>query len=192
MKRITVIDNYDSFVYNLVRYVRECGVEVTVMRNDQIDQKIIEESDGILLSPGPGIPINAGSLMKVIEEFSATKKILGVCLGHQALAESFGGSISQKARAIHGKASSMKIAETQGLFEGLSECIDIGRYHSWSVDQMPNEFKITGTLADGTVMAMQHQSKPIFGVQFHPESILTTSGRQIIQNWINYENDIIR
>lgn len=184
MKRITVIDNYDSFVFNLVRYIEELGCEVEVQRNDRIDFASIEKSDGILLSPGPGIPSEAGRLFEVIEKFYQTKKILGVCLGHQALAEHFGGSISNNGLAIHGKASNILKTRNSTLFKSLPEEFSVGRYHSWNVDKVPADFKLTATTKDNIVMAMEHKRLPIFGVQFHPESILTPQGRTIIQNFI--------
>lgn len=185
MKRITVIDNYDSFVYNLVRYIEELNCEVVVQRNDQLNFAEIDTTDAIVLSPGPGIPSEAGQLMEVISRYSESKKILGVCLGHQALAEHFKGRISPSLKAIHGKESAIKVDQTSLLFEGLPNEISVGRYHSWSVDTLPGQFRLTGQTDTGENMAMEHSNLPIYGVQFHPESILTPDGRRIISNWIN-------
>lgn len=185
MQKITVIDNYDSFVFNLVRYLEESDCEVNVQRNDEIDFSIIEESDGILLSPGPGIPSEAGQLIEVIERFSESKKMLGVCLGHQAIAQHFGGEISQSLKAIHGKQSSINVDSSSTLFHSLEPNIDVGRYHSWHVETLPHCLRSTAQLATGQIMAIEHSTFPIYGVQFHPESILTPTGRTIISNWVN-------
>lgn len=185
MKRITVIDNYDSFVYNLVRYLKEAGCEVDVKRNNQLNFVNICDSDGILLSPGPGIPSEAGQLLDVIEAFGRTKKILGVCLGHQAIAESFGGTIVQSEIAIHGKSSELIHDNLSPIFTKVPTQFEAGRYHSWHVDNTPHNFKITARTSEGKNMAMEHNELPIYGVQFHPESILTPHGRQIITNWLN-------
>ncbi|MDG1331438.1 MAG: aminodeoxychorismate/anthranilate synthase component II [Crocinitomicaceae bacterium] len=185
MQKITVIDNYDSFVFNLVRYFEELNCEVSVQRNDRIDYSELENSDGILLSPGPGIPTEAGQLMEVIDRFAESKKMLGVCLGHQAIAQHFGGEISQSMKAIHGKQSSIEIDPTSTLFHSLEPNIDVGRYHSWHVEQLPDSMRSTAQLSTGQIMAIEHSNFPIYGVQFHPESILTPQGRTIISNWLN-------
>lgn len=185
MLKITVIDNYDSFVFNLVRYLKENNCEVHVQRNDQIDFSILEESDGILLSPGPGIPCEAGQLMEVISRFSESKKMLGVCLGHQAIAEHFGGEITQSLKAIHGKQSPILIDSSSVLFTSLDGVINVGRYHSWHVHELPSIMRSTARLSSGEIMAIEHKELPIYGVQFHPESILTPDGRSIISNWLN-------
>lgn len=185
MRKITVIDNYDSFVFNLVRYLEELDCEVSVQRNDQIDHSKIAESDGLLLSPGPGIPTEAGQLMEIIDRYSASKKILGVCLGHQAIAEHFGGKISQSLKAVHGKQSTINVNSSSDLFYSLESNIDVGRYHSWHVENLPNCLQSTAQLATGQIMAIEHSDLPIYGVQFHPESILTPKGRTIISNWLN-------
>ena len=183
--KIGIIDNFDSFVYNLVRYVREEQVEIVVQRNNQIDFKELDTCDAILLSPGPGIPSEAGQLIEVIFRYNTSKPILGVCLGHQALGEYFGGTLKQCGQPWHGKTSKMKILENGTLFSNLPDEIEIGRYHSWEVDlSKATELIVTG-ISDETVMAFQHETLPVYGVQFHPESILTPSGRAIIRNWIN-------
>ncbi|MES2558028.1 MAG: aminodeoxychorismate/anthranilate synthase component II [Bacteroidota bacterium] len=185
--KIAVIDNFDSFVYNLVRYVRECeDVDVFVQRNNAIDYDLLDQCDAILLSPGPGIPDEAGELKPIIRRYSGTKGMLGVCLGHQAIAEVFGAKLEPCPVPIHGKASAVFIDKEEPLFAGLPETIDVGRYHSWQVGQEENaELKITARTADQTIMAFRHVSHPTIGIQFHPESILTPTGRTMITNWIN-------
>lgn len=184
--KIVVIDNYDSFVYNIVRYLNESFEgKVTVMRNDEIDANALEESDGILLSPGPGIPTNAGQLMSVIETFHKTKPILGVCLGHQAIAEFFGGNLVQDKSPSHGKSSPMHHNGESSLFQGIPETSQVGRYHSWCVaHNLPPALKETARSIDDKIMALEHCSLNIKGVQFHPESIMTPYGRKMISNWI--------
>jgi anthranilate synthase component 2 len=182
--KIGIIDNFDSFVYNLVRYVREEGAEVVVQRNTKIDFRELDSCDALLLSPGPGIPIEAGSLIEVIFRYNTTKPILGVCLGHQALGEYFGGKLKQCPEPIHGKASKMTILKQNVLFTDLPTEIEIGRYHSWEVDvSNASELEITGITGEIT-MAFQHKKLPVCGVQFHPESILTPEGRTMIKNWL--------
>lgn len=186
--KVAVIDNFDSFVYNLVRYVRELpGVEVIVQRNNAVDFSILDSCDAILLSPGPGIPDEAGALKDVIRTYSGRKKMLGVCLGHQAIAEVFGGKLTPCPEPVHGKASSIAVSLAEQLFLGLPEQIEVGRYHSWQVDgnALPETLQVTAKTADGTIMALRHESHPTSGVQFHPESILTPHGRAMIANWIN-------
>lgn len=185
MQKITVIDNYDSFVFNLVRYLEESNCQVNVQRNDAINFATIEESDAVLISPGPGIPSESGQLMEAISRFSEQKKILGVCLGHQALAEYFGGAISQSSKAIHGKQSLITLDQSSSLFANLESTINVGRYHSWHVNELPHSMHSTAQLETGEIMAMEHAHLPIYGVQFHPESILTPDGRTIISNWLN-------
>lgn len=183
--KIAVIDNYDSFVFNLIRYLEESGAEVQVMRNDQIDGQILDEANAILLSPGPGIPTEAGRLMQVIEKYYSKKSILGVCLGHQALAEFFGNELELCEAPLHGEASKMDILENEALFKNLEKSTEVGRYHSWKTTRnLKAPLQITALSEQDEVMAFQHESLPIFGVQFHPESILTPDGRAMIQNWI--------
>jgi anthranilate synthase component II len=185
--KLAVIDNYDSFVYNLVRYLRESGgvTEVQVMRNTSVDFDAIHAADGILLSPGPGIPQEAGALMQVLETFSHQKPILGVCLGHQAIGEFFGARLEKAPKIYHGKSTEIDVQIDSGLFKQLSPKIQVGRYHSWQVADLPEALQPTAVDDGGNVMALEHKQLPIFGVQFHPESVLTPDGRQIIQNWIN-------
>lgn len=184
--KIAIIDNFDSFVYNLVRYVREVeGVKVTVQRNNAVDYKILDDCDAILLSPGPGIPDEAGDLKEVIRRYSGKKKLLGVCLGHQAIAEVFGAQLEPCPEPIHGKSSPISVNIEDPLFKGLPERLEAGRYHSWQVAaKSTGELKITARTDDGIIMALRHPSHPTSGVQFHPESMLTPEGRAMINNWI--------
>lgn len=184
--KIGIIDNFDSFVYNLVRYVREVDdVNVVVQRNNDIDYDELDSCDALLLSPGPGIPSEAGDLLEVIMRYSGKKKMLGVCLGHQAIAEVFGGTLERCAHPVHGKASDMTLIGQDPLFAGLPETMPVGRYHSWKISAEKNPLiQITAQTEDGTVMALRHTTHATSGVQFHPESILTPNGRQMIENWI--------
>ncbi|GAB5418235.1 MAG: aminodeoxychorismate/anthranilate synthase component II [Crocinitomicaceae bacterium] len=183
--KIAVINNFDSFVYNLVRYLKEEGCQVLVQRNDQVDMEALQSCDGILLSPGPGIPSEAGALNDVIKHFVRKKPMLGVCLGHQALAEYFGGTLALAPVPMHGKSSTIRNTGKSKLFKNLPEAIEIGRYHSWIVkNPAPDELTITATYED-EIMAFEHTQLPIFGVQFHPESILTPHGRKMIENFMN-------
>jgi len=184
---IGIIDNFDSFVFNLVRYVRECeDVTTIVQRNNAIDYSVLDTCDAILLSPGPGIPDEAGELKNIIRRYSGKKNILGICLGHQAIAEVYGGKLEACLAPIHGKASRTKLLGNESIFHGLEETIEVGRYHSWQVctDHI-GELEITATATDGSIMALRHPVHATKGVQFHPESILTPTGRTMITNWIN-------
>ena len=188
---IAVIDNFDSFVYNLVRYVREIpNVEVYVQRNNAIDFEILEKSDAILLSPGPGIPSEAGQLMDVIERFSIIKPILGVCLGHQALALHFGGQLHQCSNPVHGKEATMEHTMKSPFFQNIPTSFQAGRYHSWSVATPLPDCLIETAQSSNELMAFEHETLPIYGVQFHPESILTPEGRTMIENWVALSNPI--
>lgn len=187
-KKIVVIDNYDSFVYNLVHYLEELDCQVTVLRNDQFHIDDLEYYDKILLSPGPGIPDEAGLLKKVIQTYAHSKPILGVCLGQQAIGEVFGASLINLEEVFHGVATTIDIVqEDTVLFKGLSTQIEVGRYHSWVVaqDNFPNNLEITATDQNGQIMALRHREYDVRGVQFHPESVLTPQGKEIIKNWIN-------
>lgn len=187
MKKIGIIDNFDSFVYNLVRYIKEqSNTEVIIQRNNAIDYAKLDECDALLLSPGPGIPSEAGELTRIIQRYSGKKKILGVCLGHQAIAEVFGGELIPCVEMVHGKSSILHVQKNDFLFFGLANSFPVGRYHSWQVSIPENtQLEITAETADGTIMALRHKTHPTKGIQFHPESILTPLGRQIITNWIN-------
>jgi anthranilate synthase component 2 len=188
--RILVIDNYDSFTYNLVHLLHECGQEATVWRNDKFSIDAVEDFDHILLSPGPGIPEEAGLLMQVIKMYGSRKKILGICLGLQAIAEVYGGKLWNLQRPVHGTATPAIVTDTtESLFQGLPSTLQVGRYHSWAVnpDELPSCLKITATDDKGTIMALAHTEHRVKGVQFHPESVMTEHGKQIILNWLTNE-----
>jgi anthranilate synthase component II len=186
MKKILVIDNYDSFTYNLVHYLEDLDCEVTVYRNDEFDIDEISGFDKILLSPGPGIPDEAGLLKAVIEKYAPTKSILGVCLGQQAIGEVFGGTLSNLDKVYHGVATMVKTSvEDELLFEGLGNEFEVGRYHSWVVNSdLPDTLEATSYDENGQVMSLRHKTYDVRGVQFHPESVLTPNGKKILENWI--------
>lgn len=185
---ILVIDNYDSFTYNLVHAIKKIsGLPVDVFRNDEIALEEIEKYDRIVLSPGPGLPEEAGLLLDIIKKFAPTKKILGVCLGHQAIGEAFGGTLHNMKKVLHGIATPVELTETKSLlFDGLPETFDVGRYHSWIVQQqgLPDCLEVTSYDSDGFIMSMKHKDFDVEGVQFHPESVLTPLGEKIIENWL--------
>ena len=185
--KIVVIDNYDSFVYNLVHYLEELDCEVTVKRNDQFRMEEIEQYDKILLSPGPGIPDEAGLLKEIITTYAGKKAILGVCLGQQAIGEVFGGTLLNLSEVFHGVATKASVlVDDEPIFKGLGNEIEIGRYHSWVVakEGFPACLEITAIDENGQIMALRHRELDICGVQFHPESVLTPKGKQIIKNWV--------
>lgn len=187
--KILVFDNYDSFTYNLVHLVEKItSLQVDVFRNDQLLLHEVEAYDKIILSPGPGIPREAGLLLPLIERYAPTKSILGVCLGHQAIGEAFGGKLVNLSTVYHGIATPIKIdnENSNGLFEGLPGEIEVGRYHSWIVSEegFPSELEITAKDQNGYIMAMRHKEYDVCGVQFHPESVLTPTGEKILENWI--------
>lgn len=186
--KIVIIDNYDSFTYNLSHLVKELGAEVTVLRNDCFQLKDLEAYDKILLSPGPGIPQEAGLLLEVIRTYVGKKPILGVCLGEQAIGEVFGGKLTNLSEVYHGIQSPIRITASDYLFEGLPEEIPVGRYHSWVVDRenFPDTLEITAVSQEGYIMAIRHKNFDIRGIQFHPESVLTPDGKRIISNWLNH------
>ena len=184
--KIVIIDNYDSFTYNLSHLVKELGVEVTVYRNDQFTLNQLDVFDKIILSPGPGIPSEAGLLLDVIKTYAGRKPILGVCLGHQAIGEAFGAKLENLSQVYHGVASTIRQMGTDYIFDGLSRNIEVGRYHSWvvSTDNFPDSLEITAQSAEGQIMALRHRHYDIHGIQFHPESVLTPQGRQILENFL--------
>jgi anthranilate synthase component 2 len=186
-EKIVVIDNYDSFVYNLVHYLEDLECEVTVYRNDQFDIDEIANFDKILLSPGPGVPEEAGLLKEVIRKYGATKSILGVCLGQQAIGEVYGGTLSNLDKVYHGIATTIKTVVTDELlFEGLGDEFEVGRYHSWVVDPtLPDVLEATSFDENGQVMSLRHKTFDVRGVQFHPESVLTPNGKKMLENWVN-------
>ncbi len=187
--KILILDNYDSFTYNLVHYVeQECGATVDVYRNDKIELAAVEAYDKILLSPGPGLPSESGILMDLIKTYAPTKDIFGVCLGLQAIAEAFGGSLYNLDRVMHGVATKTVLtAETDPLFNGLPPDFLAGRYHSWAVspENLPADLVVTAYDTDGTIMAARHKTFKLRGVQFHPESVLTEHGHLMIRNWLS-------
>lgn len=187
--KILVLDNYDSFTYNLVHLIRElkCG-EITVLRNDKIALDEVDQFDQIVLSPGPGIPEEAGIMPALIARYAATKRILGVCLGHQAIGEAFGATLTNLTEVVHGKGVESRITDrADPLFIGLPETIVTGRYHSWVVsrDKFPDSLLITAEDAHGQIMALRHKSFDVYGVQFHPESVLTPDGKTILSNFFD-------
>ena len=186
MKKILVIDNYDSFTYNLVHYLEDLGAEVTVCRNDQLLLDDIKPYDKILLSPGPGIPDEAGLLKDIIKTYASSKSILGVCLGQQAIGEVFGGSLINLESVYHGVATQITVAVTdETLFDGLDKTFEVGRYHSWVVNtNLPDVLEATSFDDNGQIMSLRHKVYDVKGVQFHPESVLTPNGKQILKNWI--------
>lgn len=185
---VLVIDNYDSFTYNLVHLINELGYEAEVWRNDKFELADVAKYNKILLSPGPGIPEEAGLLMDVIKTYASTKSIMGVCLGQQAIAEAFGGSLLNLGRPMHGIATPIEILDkNELLFKDCPENIEVGRYHSWVVNpaDIPDDLMVTAVDKDGQIMAVRHQKFDVCGVQFHPESVLTPSGKQIMKNWLD-------
>ncbi len=187
MIKILVIDNYDSFTYNLVHYLEDLNCNVTVLRNDKLTLENVEPFDKIVLSPGPGIPDEAGLLKPIIKKYAATKSILGVCLGQQAIGEVFGGSLINLDEVYHGVATNVTICvEDESLFIGLDKNIEVGRYHSWVVNpNLPDCLEATSFDKNGQIMSLRHREYDVKGVQYHPESVLTPNGKQILENWIN-------
>lgn len=183
---ILVIDNYDSFTYNLVHYLEDLDCEVTVYRNDEFYLDEIAHFDKILLSPGPGIPDEAGLLKAVIQKYGPTKSIFGVCLGQQAIGEVYGGTLSNLDKVYHGVATTVKtIVNDELLFDGLEPIFEVGRYHSWVVDtNVPDVLEITSIDENGQVMSLRHKTYDVRGVQFHPESVLTPDGKKMLENWV--------
>ena len=185
---VLVIDNYDSFTYNLVHLINELGYEAEVWRNDKFELADVAKYDKILLSPGPGIPEEAGLLLDVIKTYAPTKSIMGVCLGQQAIAEAFGGSLLNLGRPMHGIATPINVLDKEELtFKGCVEPIEVGRYHSWVVNtaDLPESLIVTSTDKDGQIMSLRHQTLDVRGVQFHPESVLTPTGKQMMKNWLD-------
>lgn len=184
-----LIDNYDSFTYNVVQYLEELGVEPKIFENDKvtIDELKSLDFDSIIISPGAGNPDTAGISMAVLEEFYKTKKILGICLGHQCIAKFFGANIAKSKNPTHGKTSKIFVCENSKLFKNLPKNFDVTRYHSLEVEKssMPSSLKITAETQDGTIMALEHDALPIYGVQFHPEAILTQYGHELLRNFID-------
>ena len=189
MEKVLILDNYDSFTYNLVHYVEaNPNYEVDVFRNDEISLNDVGNYDTIILSPGPGLPEGAGILKEVISKYASTKKILGVCLGMQAIGEVYGGTLINLENVFHGVATPITVTDTSDLlFKGLPDSFDIGRYHSWVVsnENFPKELTITSVEENGQIMSLKHKEYNLYGVQFHPESILTEFGKEMITNFLN-------
>lgn len=184
--KVLVIDNYDSFTYNLVHYLEDLNCDVTVVRNDKLVLEDVEPFHKIVLSPGPGIPDEAGLLKPIIEKYAPTKSILGVCLGQQAIGEVFGGTLENLDDVYHGVATPVTISvDNEILFKGLGKEIEVGRYHSWVVNaNLPDSLEATSFDANGQVMSLRHKVYDVRGVQYHPESVLTPKGKDILKNWI--------
>ena len=202
--KTVIIDNYDSFTYNLAHLVKELGAEVDVLRNDKFELEELEKYDKIILSPGPGIPEEAGLLLEVIRTYAGRKPILGVCLGEQAIGQAFGGKLTNLSEVFHGIQTNIVISDeglvisdellitnhssliTDYIFSGLPTEIPVGRYHSWVVDTdgFPEELVITAISPEGQIMALRHRKYDVHGIQFHPESVLTPDGKQIVGNWL--------
>lgn len=183
--KVLMIDNYDSFTYNLVHYLEDLDCEVTVRRNDQLSLEEVEGFPNIVLSPGPGLPDEAGLLKEIIRRFAPSKRILGVCLGQQAIGEVFGGRLINLDQVHHGVASTIKLIGDDPLFRGMDRELEVGRYHSWVVDpELPEVLEATSVDQSGQIMSLRHKTFDVCGVQFHPESVLTPKGKQILKNWL--------
>ncbi len=185
MKAI-IIDNYDSFTYNLYHLIKELGVKVEVLRNDKFTLNELEKYDKIVLSPGPGVPSDAGLLLEIIKTYAGKKPILGVCLGHQAIGEAFGASLTNLEEVFHGVQTTIAQQGNDYLFNGLEKEFPVGRYHSWVVDSkgLPDCLEVTALSKEGQIMALKHKQYDVRGIQFHPESVLTPDGKTIIANWL--------
>lgn len=186
--KTVIIDNYDSFTYNLAHLVKELGAEVSVVRNDQFRLSELKPFDKIILSPGPGIPAEAGLLMDVIDAYASVKPILGVCLGHQAIGEYFGGKLTNLSQVFHGIASTISITAPDYIYKELPAQVQVGRYHSWVVDneRLPDCLEVTSVSEEGQIMSLRHKQYDVRGIQYHPESVLTPEGRKIIANWLKH------
>lgn len=186
MKKILILDNYDSFTYNIVHLVNELGVETDVFRNDRITVEEVGQYDRIILSPGPGLPCEAGILSEVIQRYAPEKSILGICLGEQAIGECFGATLENLSEVYHGVHTPVQVIAEEKMFEGLGDHFEVGRYHSWVVSRkgLPDCLTVTAEDAHGQIMALAHKTYDVRGVQFHPESILTPQGKKMIANWL--------
>lgn len=185
-RKILMIDNYDSFTYNLVHYLEDLDCEVTVKRNDQLTLDEVEPFQYIVLSPGPGIPDEAGLLKDIIKMYAPTKSIFGVCLGLQAIGEVFGGSLVNLDKVYHGVATTITVTKDDPIFKGMAKNLQVGRYHSWVVDtNVPEVLEITSVDENGQIMSLRHKEYDVTAVQFHPESVLTPEGKQMLKNWLD-------
>jgi para-aminobenzoate synthetase component 2 len=191
MTKILVIDNYDSFVFNIVQYLQQLGAEVVVKRNDEVNANSINEFDGVLLSPGPGTPEDAGACIEIVNAaIEKQKPLLGVCLGHQAIGAAMGGKVSRAPELLHGKTSQVQ-HKNEGVFKDLKSPFRATRYHSLAIENpnFPNDLTITATTESGVIMGVKHKTAPIEGVQFHPESVLTEGGHRLLANWLETTGD---
>jgi para-aminobenzoate synthetase component 2 len=191
MTKILVVDNYDSFVFNLVQYLQQLGAEVVVKRNDEVNANSINEFDGVLLSPGPGTPEDAGACIEIVKAaIEKQKPLLGVCLGHQAIGAALGGKVSRAPELLHGKTSQVQ-HKNEGVFKDLKSPFRATRYHSLAIKNpnFPNDLIITATSESGVIMGVKHKTAPIEGVQFHPESVLTEGGHRLLANWLETTGD---
>jgi para-aminobenzoate synthetase component 2 len=191
MTKILVIDNYDSFVFNIVQYLQQLGAEVVVKRNDEVNADSINEFDGVLLSPGPGTPEDAGACIEIVNAaIEKQKPLLGVCLGHQAIGAALGGKVSRAPELLHGKTSQVQ-HKNEGVFKDLKSPFRATRYHSLAIENpnFPNDLTITATTESGVIMGVKHKTAPIEGVQFHPESVLTEGGHRLLANWLETTGD---
>ncbi|WP_264509408.1 anthranilate synthase component II [Flavobacterium sp. N1719] len=189
MKPILLLDNYDSFTFNLVHYLEALGAKVIVYRNDEIELDDVEDFDCIVLSPGPGLPSEAGILIPLLTKYAATKNILGICLGMQAIGEVFGGKLANLNSVYHGIATPITITEPSDiLYQNLPSTIEVGRYHSWTIspENFPIDLVITAQTLQGEIMSIRHQNYNLYGVQYHPESILTPFGKTLLDNWLQH------
>lgn len=188
MSKVIVIDNYDSFTYNLVHILRELGVgdAMKIVRNDQFEMEEVDAFDHVLLSPGPGLPKDAGLMPKVIERYAPSKNILGVCLGHQGIGEAFGAKLFNLPQVYHGMVTPVEIIENDSLFQGLPSTFNVCRYHSWVIEKssLPESMEVTSVAENGNIMSIKHKEHNVRGVQFHPESIMTEHGKTLISNWL--------
>lgn len=189
MKKVLVIDNYDSFTYNLVHILRELGMEehMRIVRNDAFTMDEVEHYDCILLSPGPGVPKDAGLMPQLIKQYACTKNILGVCLGHQAIGEAFGSQLLNLPKVFHGMVTPINVIESDELFDGIPESFNVCRYHSWVIDRqtVTDQLIVTSIAENGNIMSVRHKDYQVRGVQFHPESIMTEHGKRLINNWLS-------
>jgi para-aminobenzoate synthetase component 2 len=191
MTKILVVDNYDSFVFNLVQYLQQLGAEVVVKRNDEVNADSINDFDGVLLSPGPGTPEDAGACIEIVNAaIEKQKPLLGVCLGHQAIGAALGGKVSRAPELLHGKTSQVQ-HKNEGVFKDLKSPFTATRYHSLAIEtaSVPAELVVTATTEEGVIMGVKHKSAPIEGVQFHPESVLTEGGHHLLANWLTEVGD---
>jgi para-aminobenzoate synthetase component 2 len=191
MTKILVVDNYDSFVFNIVQYLQQLGAEVVVKRNDEVNANSINEFDGVLLSPGPGTPEDAGACIEIVNAaIEKQKPLLGVCLGHQAVGAALGGKVSRAPELLHGKTSQVQ-HKNEGVFKDLKSPFRATRYHSLAIENpnFPNDLIVTATTESGVIMGVKHKTAPIEGVQFHPESVLTEGGHRLLANWLETTGD---